>query len=52
MNLPNLEKAVVSRVKVCDYLLSETHRDGRHKAAFFHRFGFLADDWLRRREDD
>jgi len=25
--------------------LSFTHRDGRHKAAFFTRFGFSADNW-------
>ena len=45
MKLPNLEKATVSRVKICDYLLSETHRDGKHKAAFFLHFGFSAENW-------
>ena len=45
MKLPNLEKATVSRVKILDYLLSETHRDGKHKAAFFLGFGFSADNW-------
>jgi hypothetical protein len=28
-----------------DYLLSFIHRDGRHKAAFFTRFGFSAGNW-------
>jgi len=40
MKLPNLENAVVPDEKITGYLLSATHRDGRHKAAFFTRFGF------------
>ncbi len=28
-----------------DYLLSTTHRDGRHKAVFFGGFGFAPDNW-------
>ena len=45
MKLPNLENAVVSAAKVTDYLLSETHRDGKHKAAFFFAFGFSQESW-------
>lgn len=45
MKLPSLEKAVIPRPKLVDYLLSTTHRDGRHKAAFFNAFGFFAEDW-------
>ncbi len=45
MELPNIEQVVVPRVKVVDYLLSQTHRDGQHKAAFFRRFGFTPDRW-------
>jgi hypothetical protein len=45
MKLPNLEHAVIPREKIIDYLLSATHRDGRHKAAFFAAFGFSRDDW-------
>jgi hypothetical protein len=45
MKLPNYERAVVSRAKVADYLLSEAHRDGKHKAVFFKRFGFAAEEW-------
>lgn len=45
MKLPNHEHATVSREKVVDYLLSTTHRDGRHKAAFFSGFGFRASNW-------
>ncbi len=45
MKIPSFESALVPREKVADYLLSETHADGRHKAAFFVRFGFAREDW-------
>jgi hypothetical protein len=45
MKLPNAENAVIDRAKIVDYLLSETHDDGRHKAAFFRSFGFLPEFW-------
>jgi hypothetical protein len=45
MKLPNYEQVMVTREKVVDYLLSETHRDGRHKAAFFKRYGFTVREW-------
>jgi hypothetical protein len=45
MKLPNFEQAVVTQEKVIDYLLSDTHRDGRHKAVFFKRFGFTIQEW-------
>jgi len=47
VKLPNPEYAVVPRAKVVDYLLSDTHRDGQHKAAFFKRFGFVIVEWER-----
>ena len=40
MKLPNYEHVV-------DYLLPDTHRDGRHKAMFFKRFGFTVTEWDR-----
>jgi hypothetical protein len=43
MKLPNMEAAVVSDDKITGYLLSPTHRDGRHKAAFFLGFGFTGE---------
>jgi hypothetical protein len=43
MKLPKVSTAVVPPEKMVGYLLSETHRDGRHKAAFFHRLGFQQD---------
>ncbi|MGE0132790.1 MAG: DUF6883 domain-containing protein [Blastocatellales bacterium] len=45
MKLPSLENAQIPQAKITDYLLSFTHRDGRHKAAYFTRFGFSADNW-------
>jgi hypothetical protein len=45
MKLPEHEHAVVPERKITAYLLSLTHRDGRSKAAFFMRFGFMIDDW-------
>lgn len=45
MKLPNYKHAVAPREKVVDYLLSTTHRDGRHKAAFFTAFGFSDKCW-------
>jgi hypothetical protein len=45
MKLPHAEQATVPEQKVVDYLLSVTHRDGRHKAAYFGRFGFTATAW-------
>ncbi|MEO7300319.1 MAG: DUF6883 domain-containing protein [Verrucomicrobiota bacterium] len=45
MNLPNIERAVVPYRKITHYLLSATHRDGQHKAAFFQGFGFKLESW-------
>ena len=40
MKLPNVERAVVPKRKITQYLLASRHRDGQHKAAFFQSFGF------------
>lgn len=40
MRLPNAERAVVEDRKIAEYLLSESHEDGRGKANFFKEFGF------------
>jgi hypothetical protein len=45
VKLPSLELAVVPEGKITGYILSTSHRDGRHKAAFFLSFGFAADEW-------
>jgi hypothetical protein len=45
MKLPNVDQADVPQEKVTDYLLSATHRDGKHKAAFFLAFGFRLEAW-------
>ena len=44
MKVPNLEKAEVPAAKIANYLLSETHPDGKHKARFFRAVGFSLDD--------
>lgn len=38
--MPNREKASVDESKINDYLLSNSHEIGKHKAAFFKSFGF------------
>lgn len=44
MKLPNNNQSFVADNKITHYLLSETHEEGKHKAAFFKHFGFdLAD---------
>jgi hypothetical protein len=38
--MPNNEQAFVADNKIDNYLLSDTHNEGKHKSAFFKRFGF------------
>jgi hypothetical protein len=45
VKLPNRESAVIPEAKLRDYLLSISHPHGRHKAAFFGRFGFTRERW-------
>jgi hypothetical protein len=45
MKLPHADIAIVPRNKIVGYLLSTTHNHGRHKAAFFLRFGFDSRSW-------
>mgnify|MGYP001567028609 CR=1 FL=1 len=45
MKLPNVDRAGVPGRKITHYLLSPTHRDGQHKAEFFHSFGFNPETW-------
>jgi hypothetical protein len=40
MKMPNNELSIIDDRKITDYLLSETHETGKHKANFFKRFGF------------
>ena len=40
MKVPRCDEAVVAPEKITDYLLAENHPLGRHKAAFFGRFGY------------
>lgn len=45
MKLPNVEHAVVSKRKIVEYLLSDSHPHGRHKARFFRAIGFTVNEW-------
>jgi hypothetical protein len=45
MRLPSTPQASVSRRKIVEYLLAQGHPHGRHKAAFFARFGYDAAHW-------
>ena len=51
MRLPGVERAVVDRAKIRDYLLSMEHPIGRFKAAFFCALGYSRGEWERLRED-
>lgn len=44
MRLPNAHRAHIPPSKVAEYLLSEVHEDGKHKATFFKRLGYSPDD--------
>ncbi len=45
MRVPNLENAIVAEAKITQYLLSETHEHGKHKAKFFLSLGFSVAQW-------
>jgi len=51
VKLPNVDRAVVDRSKIRDYLLSKEHPVGRFKAAFFGSLGYERKDWERLRDD-
>eukprot|EP00388_Colpodella_angusta_P011795 GDKJ01030073.1.p1 GENE.GDKJ01030073.1~~GDKJ01030073.1.p1 ORF type:complete len:131 (-),score=17.33 GDKJ01030073.1:341-733(-) len=40
MKIPNNSQSFVANSKITEYLLSEIHEIGKHKADFFKRFGF------------
>jgi len=42
---PPFASGRIDERKIRRYLLSESHPDGRHKAAFFSAMGFQADGW-------
>ncbi|MBA3822943.1 MAG: hypothetical protein H0X24_03435 [Ktedonobacterales bacterium] len=45
MKLPEYASAIVPEQKIVGYLLSFSHPDGRGKALFFSRFGFVVAQW-------
>lgn len=44
MKMPNNELSIVTDSKITDYLLSDTHEQGKSKADFFKRFDFDLSD--------
>jgi len=46
VKLPNINKLVVEREKIIDYLLNASHPDNGGKAAFFLSLGFNRNEWL------
>lgn len=51
MHLPNSDAAYVEREKITEYVLSDSHPDGSHKARFFKRFGYQSGRWERLAQD-
>ncbi|MCL4511244.1 MAG: hypothetical protein M1470_09280 [Bacteroidetes bacterium] len=45
MKLPNLDKTVIDREKIVEYLLNAVHPDNGGKSAFFESLGFNRDNW-------
>ncbi len=44
MKMPNNKQSKVFDKKITDYLLSDSHEIGKHKADFFKRYGFDISD--------
>ena len=51
VRLPNAADAVISSVKIREYLLSRKHPIGMHKASFFEALGYTEAHWRRLGED-
>ena len=51
MKIPNADKAVIAKDKLCDYLLNPAHRRGGSKAKLLLSMGYAADDWQRLETD-
>ena len=45
MPFPDAQRAIVSREKICDYLLNTTHPVGAAKAVWFASLGDTLEDW-------
>jgi hypothetical protein len=45
LKLPNLDKAVIDREKIVEYLLNPVHPDNGGKSEFSHSLGFSRNDW-------
>jgi hypothetical protein len=47
MRIPFADRAVIDPIKLRDYLLSQKHPLGRHKARFFRALGYQRSNWAR-----
>ena len=51
MMIPNADKAVIAKDKLCEYLLNPVHRRGGSKAKLLLSMGYSGDDWQRLESD-
>lgn len=51
MKIPNADKAVIPKDKLCDYLLNPVHRRRGSKAKLLLAMGYSVDDWQRLESD-
>ena len=51
MPFPDVEHAVVTQEKACDYLLNPTHPVGGPKAAWFASIGYTPKNWIQLSDD-
>ena len=51
MPFPDAEHAIVTREKLCDYLLNPAHPVGGPKAAWFASIGYTLQSWEHLRDD-
>jgi hypothetical protein len=51
MKVPNADRALIGKDKLCDYLLNAAHRRGASKARLLAAMGYQADNWQRLEAD-
>ena len=51
MAFPDAEKSIVTKEKLCDYLLNPAHPVGGTKAAWFASVGYTRQNWEELRDD-
>lgn len=51
MKLHNFERAIISKEKLLNYLLSSAHPVGQFKAKFFRSLGYTNENWMQLESD-